>query len=141
MVLALLLLFLNYRVGALYLCSKVLLRVRPIPVLEVLPVDGGGFDRVNFLYFGVLLCLIATARFGLAFQGLCFLEPVLILLLVAAHLIYSYFFRIKFIYLHKLLYLMNQIISHVLSLNQSIRNLIFSLLNFLSKSIKKSKLK
>lgn len=116
MVLALLLLFLDNRVGALYLWPKVLLRVCPVPVLEVFPIYGGGFDCVHFLYFGVLLCLIATTRFGLALQGLCFLEPVLVLLLVAAHSIYSYFFRIKFIYLHKLLYLINEIISHVLSL-------------------------
>jgi hypothetical protein len=59
------------------------------PVFKVSAIKGSGFDGVNFLDFGVFLDKAWCRRLVFVFEGLCFLESVLVLFLIGGHGIYS----------------------------------------------------
>lgn len=61
------------------------------PVFEVSAIKGSGFDGVNFLDFGVFLDKVWCSGFVFGFEGLGFLESVLVLFLIGGHGIYSWF--------------------------------------------------
>jgi hypothetical protein len=58
------------------------------PVFKVSAIKGSGFDGVNFLDFGVFLGKVWRSGFVFVFEGLGFLESVLVLFLIGGHGIY-----------------------------------------------------